>query len=104
MKKLLTIAAISILSLGQNAEAQNNKPKSTRQMLEASLIASLPTKNDDTASVMPPQTDYTYLITLLPVKNDDFEVQNPASVVKIENLPVIKATESLPAIIKTVNN
>jgi hypothetical protein len=78
MKKLLITAAISLMSMSFNAEAQSNKPKTMREMYEAKLVASLPTQNDDTATVMPPQTDYTFLISLLPTVNNDNDFENEA--------------------------
>jgi hypothetical protein len=75
MKKLLITAAISLLSMSFNAEAQSNKPKTMREKLEAALVASLPTQNDDTATVMPPQTDYKFLVTFLPTADSNFEAE-----------------------------
>jgi hypothetical protein len=98
MKKLLITAAISLLSMSFNAEAQSNKPKTMREMLEAKLVASLPTQNDDTATVMPPQTDYTFLISLLPTTNSIIETENTETLnvvitVKPENKQLIKPTK-----------
>ncbi len=79
MKKLLITATAIMLSMNFNAEAQSNKPKTMREMYEAKLVASLPTQNDDTATVMPPQTNYTFLISLLPTVNNDNDFDKEAS-------------------------
>ncbi len=87
MKKLLITATISLLSMNFNAEAQSNKPKTMREMYEAKLVASLPTQNDDTATVMPPETNYKFLISLLPTINTDIEDTT------IETISVATATK-----------
>ncbi len=73
MKSLVLTTALSVLMFNTNIEAQSFKPKSAREALAAKLIEVLPTENDDTSTIMPPQTDYKSFILLLPTRNAEVD-------------------------------
>lgn len=72
MKSLVLTAALSVLMFN-NSQAQSFNPTGARQALYAKLVEELPTENNDTTFVMPPQTDYKSFILLLPVQNTEID-------------------------------
>ncbi len=91
MKKLVLMSALSVLMFN-NSQAQSFKPKSAREAFASNLMKALPTENDDTVSIMPPQIDYTSLILLLPTEND--AVNEVIEIMNLKKFEEVSETKS----------
>ncbi|MFN4145934.1 MAG: hypothetical protein ACK4GN_08940 [Runella sp.] len=92
MKTFIITAALSVLTLGHIAEAQDGKSLRTRAQMTEELLASLPT-NDD--SMLQPTLVLTeenrQMIALLPTKDDaDTKMAAQEAIVSINTLPTTK--------------
>lgn len=78
MKTFMIAAALSVLSLGQVAEAQDGKSVRTQTQIAEKMMAALPTQDNYTESKVIFSIADLRMIAMLPVKDENVETPNPA--------------------------
>lgn len=76
MKTLIITAALSVLSLGNIAEAQDSKVVSAKAKIVEQMLASLPTQDPDvtnTAPTIPFTTRDLRVLAMLPTQDSNIE-------------------------------
>jgi hypothetical protein len=75
MKTFMITAALSVLSLGQVAEAQDGKSIRTQSQIAEQMMAALPTQDNYTETkVIVFSTANLRMIAMLPVKDENVEI------------------------------
>lgn len=75
MKTFMITAALSVLSLGQVAEAQDGKSLRTQTQIAEQMMAALPTQDNYTETkVIVFSTADLRMISMLPVKDENVEI------------------------------
>ncbi|MEI7586175.1 hypothetical protein [Runella sp.] len=78
MKTFMIIAALSVLSLGQVAEAQDGKSVRTQTQIVEQMMAALPTQDNYTEPKVIFSIADLRMISMLPIKDENVEMPNLA--------------------------
>lgn len=95
MKTFMITIALSVLSLGKVAEAQDGKSLRKTQIAEQ-LLASLPTKDNYSEPTMLFSIADQRMISMLPIKDENVEIPNLVE----ERIDVAKTPVLLPNTLK----
>lgn len=79
MKTFMITAALSVLSLGQVAEAQDGKSLRTQTQIAEQMMAALPTQDNYTETKVIFSIADLRMISMLPIKDENVEIPTIAA-------------------------